>query len=244
MRKLALTASAALVLAACTDDHARQQQLQAQQYAQQQQYNQQMQAQQYAQQQYAQPPVMQPQVVQPQVIQAPAAPVVVQQQHDNTLTNMALGAVIGHTIANMGNNDSHSTERVVEHKTVIIDNRSNPPAAPVQPLAPSQPVAPAVASAVPTPVAPAAPVAAKTSAMDMNKLSASANQTFNTGSSVPTPVSKPSGMDMSKLSSSSSSVSVPVSKPSGMDMSRLSSRPSVSLAKPSSSMNMSKLGKR
>ena len=77
----------------------------------------------------------------------------------------------------------------------------------------------------------------------MNKLSASANQTFNTGTPAPTTANTQSGMDMSRLSSRPS-ISASVSKPSGMDMSRLSSRPSVSLAKPSSSMNMSKLGKR
>lgn len=192
MKKLVLLSSITLVLTACSDDAEKQRQLQAQQYAQQQ----------YAQQQYAQPPVMQP-----QVIQAPAAPVVVQQQHDNTLTNMALGAVIGHTIANMGSgNDSRSTERVVEHKTVIIDNRTTDTS---QNLAPRQQLHP-VASIQPN-----------SNAMDMNKLSNSSKQTFNTG----TPVSN-------------------TSKPSGMDMNRLSSKPTVSLAKPSSSMNMSKLGRK
>jgi hypothetical protein len=192
MEKLVLLSSIALVLTACSDDADKQRQLQAQQYVQQQ----------YAQQPYAQPPVMQPQVV-----QAPAAPVIVQQQHDNTLTNMALGAVIGHTIANMGSgNDSRSTERVVEHKTVIIDNR---PTDTSQNLAPRQ---------QPHPVEPIQP---NSNAMDMNKLSNSSKQTFNPG----TPVST-------------------TSKPSGMDMSRLSSKPTVSLAKPSSSMNMSKLGRK
>lgn len=204
MKKLVLLSSIALVLTACSDDAEKQRQLQAQQYAQQQQFTQQ----QYAQQQYAQPPVMQPQVVQPQVIQAPAAPVVVQQQqHDNTLTNMALGAVIGHTIANMGSgNDSRSTERVVEHKTVIIDNRAPDTNHNLAPTPQAQPVA---------------PIQPKPNAMDMNKLSNSAKQTFNTGTTVSN-----------------------TSKPSGMDMSRLSSKPTVSLAKPSSSMNMSKLGRK
>lgn len=205
MKKALILPIVALTLTACSDEKERLQQLQAQQLAQQQMYAQQQfaqQQQQFAQQQYAQP-----QVVQPQVIQAPAQPVVVQQQHDNTLTNMALGAVIGHTIANMGGgNDSRSTERVVEHKTVIVHNNTSVPGtAPVQSFAPSQP-------AVPQPVQP------KTSAMDMNKLSASANQTFNT--------------------------SAPAVKTSSMDMSRLSSKPTVSLAKPSSSMNMSKLGRK
>lgn len=206
MKKALILPIVALTLTACSDEKERLQQLQAQQLAQQQMYAQQQfaqQQQQFAQQQYAQP-----QVVQPQVIQAPAQPVVVQQQHDNTLTNMALGAVIGHTIANMGsnNNDSRSTERFVEHKTVIVHNNTSVPGAvPTQSFAPSQPIAP-------TPVQP------KTSAMDMNKLSASANQTFNT--------------------------SAPAVKTSSMDMNRLSSKPTVSLAKPASSMNMSKLGRK
>jgi hypothetical protein len=196
MKKVLILSVAALVIAGCSDDKERQyqQQMQAQRQI--------IEQQQYAQPQYAQPQYA-PQVVQPQIIQAPAQPVVVP-QHDNTLTNMALGAVIGHTIANMGsnnNNDSRSVERI-EHKTVIIDNRY--PSAPVQPIAPSQPVS--------------APVQPKTSSMDMNKLSESAKQTLNT--------------------------STPTVKTSSMDMSRLSSRPSVSLAKPFSSMNMSKLGKR
>ncbi len=181
--KKALILSVIVLVVGCSDDKEKLQQLQAQQ--------------QYMQQQYAQ----QPQIVQPQVIQAPSQPVVVQQQHDSTLTNMALGAVIGHTIANMGsNNDSRSTERFVEHKTVIVHNNTSVPgASPVQPVE-GQPVAP------------------KTSAMDMNKLSASTNQTFNT--------------------------SVPAVKTSSMDMNRLSSKPTVSLAKSQSSMNMSKLGRK
>lgn len=208
MKKLVLLSSIALVLTACSDDVEKQRQLQAQQYAQQQQFAQQQFAQQqYAQQQYTQPPVMQPQVVQPPVIQAPAAPVVVQQQHDNTLTNMALGAVIGHTIANMGGgNDSRSTERVVEHKTVIIDNRTTDTSQNLAPRQQSQLVA---------------PIQPKSNAMDMNNLSNSSKQTFNTGTNVSS-----------------------TSKPSGMDMNRLSSKPTVSLAKPSSSMNMSKLGRK
>lgn len=196
MKKVLLSlATVSLTMVACSDDAEKQRQLQAQQYVQQQQYAQQ--------QQYMQPQYAQPQVVQPQVVQAPAQPVIVQQQHDNTLTNMALGAVIGHTIANMGGNDNHTTERIVEHKTVVIDNR--------QPSTP-QPYASSVA-----PVPPVTQPTTKPSAMDMNKLSASANQTFNTGT---TPV-----------------------KSNTMDMSKLSSKPSVSLAKPSS-MNMSKLGKK
>jgi hypothetical protein len=188
----------AVALVGCNDNHPPQPQYQ----------------QQYQQPMAQYPQQMQPQVVQPQVIQAPAQPVVVQQQQDNTLTNMALGAVIGHTIANLGcNNYPRPSDRVVEHKTVIIDNR--------QPINTVVPVSSAPVSAI---APPSAPVQQKTSAMDMNKLSASTNQTFNTSGAAPAPsLPKPSSMDMSKLSSS---------------------RPTVSLAKPSSSMNMSKLGRR
>jgi hypothetical protein len=211
MKKVAILA-ATIALVACTDDKEKQMQHQLQM----QQQQLQAQQQQLNQQQYAQQPQYAP--AQPQVIQAPAAPVVVQpQQQDNTLTNMALGAVIGHTIANMGNNDSRSSNQIIEHKTVIVDNRSNTPhdmpthslntPAPIQSVAP-----PAIA-----------PVAPKSSAMDMNKLSTSANQTFNTGT--PSPASAPI-------------------RTNSMDMSKLSSKPSVNLAKPSSSMNMSKLSRR
>lgn len=234
MKKLVLLPLVSLALVACDDNAEKQRQ---QQYAQQQQMMAQQQQMMAQQQQYAQP--IQPQVVQPQVIQAPAQPVVVQQHSDNTLTNMALGAMIGHTIANMGNsNDSRPTERIVEHKTVIIDNRSPQPT-PVQSLN-----TPATPSSTPTPVAPIAPATpvAKTSAMDMNKLSASANQTFNTGTPSSAPVARSSAMDMSKMSGSS--VPSPAPKTSSMDMNRLSSRPPVNLAKPSSSMNMSKLSRR
>lgn len=203
MKKLVLLSVAAIALTACSDDKEKQ-------------YQQQLQALQLQQQQFAQQQQYAPAPMQPQVIQSPAAPVVVQpQQQDNTLTNMALGAMIGHTISNMGNNNSQPVERIVEHKTVIVDNRSNTTPAPVQSL-----------NTVTPP--PASTSQAKPSSMDMNKLSESAKQTFNTGGAT-TQTAKPSGMDMSKMSSGYSAST---------------SRPSVSLAKPSSSMNMSKLGRR
>lgn len=212
MKKVVLLPLMSLALAACDNDAEKQRQMDMQR---QQMLTQQYAPQPYAQPQYAQPPVVQQPVIQPQVVQAPAQPVIVQQQHDNTLTNMALGAVIGHTIANMGSNDNHTTERVVEHKTVIIDNR--------QPQsAPSPQVSNVAPTTVTPPIAPV-PNQPKPSAMDMNKLSASAKQSFNTDT--PTPV-----------------VSAP--KSSGMDMSKLSSKPSVNLSKPASSMNMSKLSRK
>ena len=151
------------------------------------QQNQMQQAQIQQQQQYQQPQQYAPQ---PQVIQQPAAPVVVQAPHqDNTLMNMATGALIGHALTNglSGNNNSAPAERVVEHKTVIVNNHPAPAAS--FNSAPPAPVAPA-----PTP---AAPVAPKTSAMDMNKLSQSAK--YAPPSAAPAPRS--SSMNMSRLSS-------------------------------------------
>ena len=120
--------------------------------------------------------------VQPQVIQQPAAPVVVQAapQHDNTLMNMAMGAMIGHALTgggSSGNNDTH----VIERKTVIINNH---------------PEVPATSAPVQTASAPVAPVQSthKPSAMDMNKLSGASS--FSTR---PVPVRQ--SMNMSKLSS-------------------------------------------
>ena len=135
---------------------------------------------------------MQPQYApQPQVIQQPAAaPVVVQAPHqDNTLMNMATGALIGHALSGglSGNNNSAPAERVVEHKTVIVNNHPAPAAS--FNLAPPAPVAPAPTLA--------APIAPKTSAMDMNKLSQSAK--YAPPSAAPAP--RPSSMNMSRLSS-------------------------------------------
>ena len=120
--------------------------------------------------------------VQPQVIQPPAAPVVVQAapQHDNTLMNMAMGAMIGHALTGGGSSGSNDTH-VIERKTVIINNHPEVPA-PVQ-----------------TASAPVAPVQStpKPSTMDMNKLSGASS--FS-----PRPVSVApvkSSMNMSKLSS-------------------------------------------
>ena len=150
------------------------------------QQNQMQQAQLQQQQQFQQPQQYAPQ---PQVIQQPAAPVVVQAPHqDNTLMNMATGALIGHTIANMGsnsnsNNNSAPTERIIERKTVIVNNHAAPMAAPV----------------VPTPAAPApivAPVAPRSSSFDTNKLSASSSYAPR-----PSVAPRPSSMNMSKLSS-------------------------------------------
>jgi hypothetical protein len=209
---LALSIMTALSLTACGEStEEKQARLLKEQQAQiaQLQQNQLQQAQISQQQQPVQPQY----APQPQVIQQPAAaPVIVQAPHqDNTLMNMATGALIGHTIANMGNNNHDSYDRPVERKTVINNYHAAP-----------EPTLPA-ASVAPTPTAPVAPAAPKTSSMDMNKLSESAK--YSPPSSVaPTPVARPSGMNMSALSSSPSRPAVSLSKPSsGMNMSRLSS---------------------
>jgi hypothetical protein len=118
----------------------------------------------------------------PPVIQQPAAPVIVQQpvaQQDNTIRDMATGALIGHALSNLGGSNDRPVERVVEHKTVIVHNDSNLTHQP----------------SIPVPVQPVAP--SKPSAMDMNKLSQSAKYS---PPSAPKPVvaSKPSGMNMSR----------------------------------------------
>ena len=186
MKKLVLVLP--LLLAACGDDEAEKrikeleaQQNQARMQMQQQQQQMAMQQQQlYNQQQIAQ---------QPQY--APQAPVVVQQpQHDNTIMNMAVGALAGHAISNTmnGSNNDRPSERVVEHKTVIVDNRQ--PVNPVQNIASVQPSAPSVQP--------------KQNYMDMNKLSQSAKyappSSNNVVSSVKPSVPRPSSMNMSKLS--------------------------------------------
>ena len=160
---------------------------------------------------------VQPQV-QPQIIQQPAAaPVIVQApQQDNTLMNMATGALIGHTIANMGNNNRDSydrpTERVVE-RTIVHH-------------VPAPTTGPAVTPAPVASVSPSTP-APKSGGMDMTKLSESAK--YSPPSSTPSVAAAPSapkssGMNMSALSSSASRPAAPVAKPSGgMNMSRLSS---------------------
>ena len=123
--------------------------------------------------------------VQPQVIQQPAAPVVVQAapQHDNTLMNMAMGAMIGHALTGGGSSGSNDT-RVIERKTVIINNH---------------PEVPAPAAPVQTASAPVAPVqtAPKPSAMDMNKLSGASSYSPRQTSVAPVR----SSMNMAKLSS-------------------------------------------
>jgi hypothetical protein len=184
MKKLVLVLP--LLLAACGDDEAnRIKELEAQQYQariqleQQQQQFAAQQQQMYAQQQQiaqqnAQPPA------QPQY--APQAPVVVQPpQHDNTMMNMAVGALAGHAISNAMNspNNNRPSERVVEHKTVVIDNR--------QPIAPSNNFKSNFASSVPSPT--------KQNYMDMNKLSQSSKY------APPSAPTRPSSsMSMSKLS--------------------------------------------
>lgn len=213
---LALAIMTALALTACGESA---EEKQARLFKEQQAQIQQLQAQQVQQaqiqqqQQFQQPQQYAPQ---PQVIQQPAAPVVVQAPHqDNTLMNMATGALIGHTIANMGNNNHDSydrpPERVVE-RTII---RHEP--APVAPVAP-------VAAAAPLAPTPAAPVAPKASAMDMGKLSESAKYAPPTSSTAPV-APRQSSMNMSALSTSTPRPAVSLSKPSsgGMNMSRLSS---------------------
>jgi hypothetical protein len=195
-----------LLLTACGDDEAKRiKELEAQQYQarmQLEQNQQQIAAQQ--QQMYAQ----QQQNAQPQY--APQAPVVVQQpQHDNTIMNMAVGALAGHAISsamNNSNNDRQS-ERVVEHKTVVIDNR--------QPIASSSNFQNTVAPSVPSPTV-AEP---KKNYMDMNKLSESAKYSPPSSNNV---VASRQSMDMSKFSKPSTSSTPP--RPSSMNMSKLSRR--------------------
>lgn len=219
--KIALAIMVALSLTACGESaEEKQARLFKEQQAQiQQLQNQQMQQAQIQQQQQVQQPQYAPQ---PQVIQQPAAPVVVQAPHqDNTLLNMATGALIGHTIANMGNNNNdRPTERVVER--TIVHHVPAPTTGPAVTPAPVASVAP------PTPAAPVTtPSAPKAGAMDMAKLSESAK--YSPPSSTPSVAApsapKPSSMNMSALSSSASRPAVSLAKPSsgGMNMSRLSS---------------------
>lgn len=185
MKKLVLVLP--LLLAACGDDAEKRikdleaQQNQARMQMEQQQQQMAMQQQQLYNQQQQQPQY------------APQAPVVVPQQpqHDNTIMNMAVGALAGHAISNAMNssNNDRPSERVVEHKTVIVDNRQ-----------PVNPVQNNVAS-----VQPSAPsVLPKQNYMDMNKLSQSAKyappSSNNVVSSVKPSVPRPSSMNMSKLS--------------------------------------------
>lgn len=157
---------------------------------------------------YIQQPIVQPQVVAP-------APVIVNQQQDNTMMNMATGALLGHVISNAMTNNDRPVERVVERKTVIIDNRQQN--VPIQQVA--NPTVQTVAPVQPIPV-----VNPKTSEMDMNKLSQSAS--YKPPSNLPvvasvTPVK--SGMDMTKLSSTSNPT-VSLNKKSSMDMNKLSKK--------------------
>jgi hypothetical protein len=186
---LALAIITALALTACGESaEEKQLRIQREQQAQIQQLQAQ-QVQQAQQQQFQQPQQYAPQ---PQVIQQPAAPVIVQAPHqDNTLTNLATGALIGHALSGGFNGGSNSApaERIVEHKTVIVNNHPAP-AAPTTSFAPPASVAPA-------PVAPA-PAAPRASGMDMNKLSQSSS--YAPRPSTPAPRAS-SSMNMSKLSS-------------------------------------------
>jgi hypothetical protein len=191
---LALAIITALALTACGESA---EEKQARLFKEQQAQIQQLQAQQVQQaqqQQFQQPQQYAPQ---PQVIQQPAAPVVVQAPHqDNTLTNLATGALIGHALSGGFNGGSNSApaERIVEHKTVIVNNHPAP-AAPTTSFAPPASVAPAPVA--PAPVAPA-PVAPRASGMDMNKLSQSSS--YAPRPSTPAPRAS-SSMNMSRLSS-------------------------------------------
>jgi hypothetical protein len=178
---LALAIITALALTACGESaEEKQLRIQREQQAQ----IQQLQAQQ---QQFQQPQQYAPQ---PQIIQQPAAPVVVQAPHqDNTLTNLATGALIGHALSGGFNGGSNSApaERIVEHKTVIVNNHPAP-AAPTTSFAPP-----------PSPVVQApAPAAPRASGMDMNKLSQSSS--YAPRPSTPAPRAS-SSMNMSRLSS-------------------------------------------
>jgi hypothetical protein len=190
---LALAIMTALALTACGESA---EEKQARLFKEQQAQIQQLQAQQVQQaqiqqqQQFQQPQQYAPQ---PQVIQQPAAPVIVQAPHqDNTLTNLATGALIGHALSGGFNGGSNSApaERIVEHKTVIVNNHPAP-AAPTTSFAPP----PALVAQAP---APAAPVSPRASGMDMNKLSQSAKYAPPSAASAPAPRST---MSMSKLSS-------------------------------------------
>lgn len=199
MKKLALAVAVSLILTGCGDKP------QQQNYPQQQA-------------QYQQPQYQQPVQAAPVIVNQPAqAPVVVQQQ-DNTISNMLVGAMAAHTISNMmDNNNSRPVERVVEHRTVVV-NQPNP----VQQLAPPPSVQPVA------PVAQPASVATKQSSMDMNKLSQSANYA-----------------PPATVASAVAPNAATAPKPSSMDMSKLnSSKPTVSVSRPSSSMNMAKLSRK
>ena len=179
MKKLVLVLP--LLLAACGEDEAakRIRELEAQQNQARMQMEQQQQQMAMQQQQQQQQPMYAPQ----------AAPVVVQPpQHDNTIMNMAVGALAGHAISNAMNGSNHDrpVERVVEHKTIIVDNR--------QPdLNHGQNNISTVPPSVPS-------VSPKQNYMDMNKLSQSAKYAPPSSNNVVSSV-KPSGMNMSKLSS-------------------------------------------
>jgi hypothetical protein len=182
---LALAIITALALTACGESA---EEKQARLFKEQQTQIAQLQAQQVQQAQQQQPQQYAPQ---PQVIQQPAAPVVVQAPHqDNTLTNLATGALIGHALSGGFNGGSNSApaERIVEHKTVIVNNHPAP-AAPTTSFAPP-----------PSPVVQApAPAAPRASGMDMNKLSQSSS--YAPRPSTPAPRTS-SSMNMSRLSSS------------------------------------------
>lgn len=192
MKKLLLTLTV-LSLVACGESDedkqkrqtdqilAQQQQILQNQQAQQQQIEQQgavVQQQNQQIQQQAQQPI---QAQAPVIIQQPVAaqqPVVVQ-QHDNTMTNMLVGGLAGYAIANSGNNSntdhgpSYNRDYGLSSRTVTNVTKN-------------------ITINQPAPVT-SIPVAPKVNSMDTSK--------FN--SFKPSvPVSRPSGMNMSKLSSS------------------------------------------
>lgn len=192
--------AAALSLVGCGDDHPHQVQ---QPYVQPQVIVQQAPPeyaqQQYAPQQYAQPQYVQPQVIQPQVVQHESGSGV-----GSFIAGAAAGALAGHLMTK----DDHNTSPSYNDHNYSSNYERSPSARQMLSQTTTVPV-------------PALPVPEKKNYMDMNKLSASAKQQFNTGT--PAALPKPNGMDMSRLSAPS--------------------RPTVSLSKPSA-MNMSKLGKR
>lgn len=190
MKKLLLTLTV-LSLVACGESDedkqkrqtdqilAQQQQILQNQQAQQQQIEQQgavVQQQNQQIQQQAQQPAQAPVIIQQPV--AAQQPVVVQ-QHDNTMTNMLVGGLAGYAIANSGNNSntdhgpSYNRDYGSSSRTVTNVTKN-------------------ITINQPAPVT-SIPVAPKVNSMDTSK--------FN--SFKPSvPVSRPSGMNMSKLSSS------------------------------------------
>lgn len=239
MKKLstAILISISMIITGCGDDEQKKQNQITQQPNQTQQqvdaygnpiqpqYQQQM-----MQQQYQQPVATQP--AQPIIINNTSPAPQSQVSHDNSATSalvgMAAGAAMGAVAANMMNDDS-PRERVVEKHYV---NMPSNPSYSQSTNVPQQntPVQQAVAAQPP-----ATQTKTEKNAMDMNKLSESAKQQFNTGANntkaIPVTTQKPSGMDMSKFSSgnttkiSNQQIQTPVAKPTSMNMNKLSAVP-------------------